>query len=129
MMSPLKQCGRLVALATSKPCGPTSRTLSTSASVLDSGDSKGFFGSFFERKVETQQSSLKTKFASAKEEIIELQTHNVKPDSIEKYLQAHKNLVDYINANKNDLHCEALGNFRVFVGDEDQVRAVLTVDR
>ena len=28
--------------------------------------------------------------------------------------------VEYINSNKDSLHCEALGNFRVFVGDEDQ---------
>lgn len=53
------------------------------------------------RQVEPQQTSHSSKFASAKEEIIELQTHNVKPDSIDKYLKAHKNLVDYINSNKD----------------------------
>ena len=120
-MNPSKQCGRLLILAFKKNPA-SSRPISTSAAVLDKSNEKGFFGSFFERKIETQQSAHSTKFASAKEEIIELQTHNVKPDSIDKYLNAHKNLVDYINANKTDLHCEALGNFRVFVGDEDQVK-------
>lgn len=37
-----------------------------------------------------------------------------------KYVSAHKELVEYINANKERLHCEAVGNFVVFVGDEDQ---------
>lgn len=37
-----------------------------------------------------------------------------------KYVNAHKELVEYINANKERLHCEAVGNFVVFVGDEDQ---------
>ena len=87
--------------------------LTTSTILTDSGKDKGgFFGSFFDRKIETQESSHSAKFASAREEIIELQTHNVKPDSLERYLDAHKNLVDYINAQKEGLHCEALGNFR-----------------
>ena len=37
-----------------------------------------------------------------------------------KYVTAHKELVEYINANKERLYCEAVGNFVVFVGDEDQ---------
>ena len=55
-----------------------------------------------------------------RDHIIELQTHNVKPDSVASYVSAHKELVEYINANKERLHCEAVGNFVVFVGDEDQ---------
>ena len=58
--------------------------------------------------------------APRRDQIIEVQTHNVKPDSVDKYVSAHKALVEYINANKETLHCEALGNFVVFVGDEDQ---------
>ena len=57
---------------------------------------------------------------SRRDQIIEVQTHNVKPDSVDKYIGAHKALVEYINANKERLHCEAVGNFVVFVGDEDQ---------
>ncbi len=83
-------------------------------------DNTGFFGSFFDRKIEVQQSAHSDKLTSAKEEIIELQTHNVRPDSREAYLRAHRELVAYFAANKATLHCEALGNFRVFVGDEDQ---------
>ena len=53
---------------------------------------KGFLGSFFERKVETQQQAHSDKFAK-KERITEIQSHNVKPDSIDKYLKAQENLI------------------------------------
>ena len=63
----------------------TTRALTTTTNTLADGKEKGgFFGNFFDRKIETQESSHSAKFASAKEEIIELQTHNVKPDSLEK---------------------------------------------
>jgi len=64
----------------------------------------GFFGSFFDRKVATQDTPHSAKFASAKEEIIELQTHNVRPDAKDKYLDAHKRLVDYFNERSELLH-------------------------
>ncbi len=35
-------------------------------------------------------------------------------------MKAHGALVDYINSDKEKLHCESFGNFMVFVGDEDQ---------
>merc|ERR1712123_465893 len=53
---------------------------------------KGFLGSFFERKVETQQQAHSDKFAK-KERITEIQSHNVKPDSIDKYLKAQDKFV------------------------------------
>ena len=53
---------------------------------------KGFLGSFFERKVEVQQQAHSDKFAK-KERITEIQSHNVKPDSIDKYLKAQENLI------------------------------------
>ena len=49
-------------------------------------ESKGFFGGFFERKVEQQQKSHSDQFAK-KERIIEIHSHSVKPDSIDKYLR------------------------------------------
>ena len=58
------------------------RQLQTSSPQQNSG----FFGSFFERKVEQQQQSHSNQFAR-KERIIEVHSHCVKPDSIDKYLK------------------------------------------
>ena len=62
---------------------PVTRQLQTSAVVQEN---KGFFGGFFERKVEQQQKSHSDQFAK-KERIIEIHSHSVKPDSIDKYLR------------------------------------------
>jgi len=80
---------------------------------------KGFLGSFFERKVETQQQAHSDKFAK-KERITEIQSHNVKPDSIDKYLKAQENLIGFVNSNQDVLHGQCLGNFSVLIGDQDQ---------
>ena len=53
---------------------------------------KGFLSSFFERKVELQQQAHSDKFAK-KERISEIASHNVKPDSIDKYLKTQENLI------------------------------------
>ena len=61
---------------------------------------------------------------AAKEEIIELQTHFVKCDKVEKYAEAHKRLCQFFEANKSQglkLGCICVGNFNVFVGRQDQV--------
>ena len=61
------------------------------------------------------------------ERIIEIQTHNVRPDSTDAYEKAHKNVAAFINANQAGnqgglgLNCVSLGNFNVIVGfDTDQ---------
>ena len=58
------------------------RQLQTASALQNSG----FFGSFFERKVEQQQQPHSNQFAK-KEKIIEVHSHSVKPDSIDKYLK------------------------------------------
>ena len=125
------------------------RAASTSEASKENS-SGGFFGSFFEKRdispqttahsaqlsmtrhgeFETERSisnitqciplTVMKTIPPCRDHIIELQTHNVKPDSVASYVSAHKELVEYINANKERLHCEAVGNFVVFVGDEDQ---------
>jgi len=80
---------------------------------------KGFLGSFFERKVEQQQQSHSDKFAK-KERISEIQSHKVKPDSVDKYLKTQETLIEFVNANKENLHGESLGNFSVLIGDQDE---------
>ena len=59
-----------------------SRQLQTTKTLQNSG----FFGTFFERKVEQQQQSHSNQFAR-KERIVEIHSHSVKPDSIDKYLK------------------------------------------
>merc|ERR1711936_1127871 len=94
---------------------PATRQLQTATSLHNSG----FFGSFFERKVEQQQQSHSNQFAR-KERIIEIHSHSVKPDSIDKYLKNQETFQGFVNANKDVLHGECLGNFSVLIGDQDQ---------
>lgn len=91
------------------------RGLASSSPRLD----KGFLSSFFERKVEVQHGSHSDTFAK-KERISEIQTHNVRPDSIDKYLKTQELLIGFINSQKDVLHGESLGNFNVLIGDQDQ---------
>ena len=71
------------------------------------------------------------------ERIIEIQTHNVRPDSIDAYITAHKNVVSFINLNQAgqgqgglDLNCVSLGNFNVIVGfDTDQYIHIWCYDK
>ena len=100
--------------------------------------SNKFLGGFFERKVEQQQSSHSDQLGK-KERIIEIQTHSVKPDAVDKYLKnqeayqgklfVHRKssllqnffiFTGFVNANKDVLHGSCLGNFSVLVGDQDQ---------
>merc|ERR1712004_855266 len=91
------------------------RGLATSSRSLE----KGFLSSFFERKVEVQQGAHSNKLAK-KERISEIATHNVRPDSVDKYLKTQANLIGFINSQKDVLHGECLGNFNGLVGDQDQ---------
>merc|ERR1711962_7244 len=92
-----------------------SRGLATSAVR----EEKGFLSSFFERKVEVQKKSHSDKFAQ-KERISEIQSHYVRPDSIDKYLKTQENLIGFLNSKQEVLHGECLGNFNVLIGDQDQ---------
>ena len=94
--------------------------LSTSSPL---NESEGFFSSIFgKQKIEHQSSSHKQSLSGHKD-LIELQTHNVKPDSVEKYLEAHKKMCQFFEANESEgvqLNCICVGNFNVFVGEQDQ---------
>jgi len=95
------------------PC----RLLQTSCAAAQ--QEKGFLSTFFERKMEVQSATHGDKFAK-KERITEIQSHYVKPDSIDKYLKMQENLSGYINSQEAELHGECLGNFSVLIGDQDQ---------
>ena len=54
---------------------------------------------------------------------MEVQTHNVKADSINKYAEAHKKLCQFFDEHRQTglhLGCLCVGNFNVFVGQQDQ---------
>ena len=70
------------------------------------------------------------------ERIVEVQTHNVRPDSTDEYVKAHENLVSFIEANQSSnkdglqLDCVSLGNFNVIVGfDTDQYIHIWCYDK
>ena len=70
------------------------------------------------------------------ERIIEIQTHNVRPDSVDEYVKAHQNVVSFINSNQVGnqgglgLNCVSLGNFNVIVGfDTDQYIHIWCYDK
>jgi len=94
---------------------PHVRQLNTTQQTCE----KGFLSSLFEKKVEVQSGAHSSKL-SDKEKICELNTHNVKPDCLDKYLKSTETLLGFINENNNVLHGECLGNFQVLVGDQDQ---------
>ncbi|EFN85510.1 Protein NipSnap [Harpegnathos saltator] len=57
---------------------------------------------------------------SDKEVIYALHTHNIRPDSIDKYLTNYEENVNLIHSKKLDLNCELVGSWTVEVGDLDQ---------
>ena len=107
------------------------RCLATSASAFgpgsgdgkSSGQSTGFFRSFFApRTIQVQDASHSQRLA-AREEIVELQMHNVKSGSVDSYLKAHERLCQFFADNVASglkLGCKSAGNFNVFVGHQDQ---------
>ena len=89
--------------------------LSTSSPL---NESEGFFSSIFGKQSIEHQSSSHKESLSGHKDLIELQTHNVKPDSVEKYLEAHKRMCQFFEANESEgvqLNCICVGNFNVFV--------------
>nr|ACO11029.1 NipSnap [Caligus rogercresseyi] len=87
-----------------------------STSAVASGES-GFFGSFFQRNVAPQVAAHSQKLSST-EKIILIQTHDVKPDCLDKYEKVHGNLVGHFD--EKALNTTSLGHFGVFVGSQDQ---------
>ena len=99
------------------------RSLSSSAVCLQ--EKEGFFSSLFApaKPIEVQSSSHSQKLSARDDSMVEFQTHNVKPDCLDKYLIAHQRLCEFIKDNENEglnLHCTCVGNFTVFVGLQDQ---------
>nr|ALS04656.1 protein nap [Pseudodiaptomus poplesia] len=107
----------VTAIRTAK--SPAFTNLLRNFSVTATSPEKGFLSSFFEKKVEVQSGTHSDKL-SDKDRIFELCTHNVKPDSLDKYIKTTENLIGFVNDNKETLHGENIGSFQVSVGDQDQ---------
>uniref|UniRef100_A0A1B0DAA5 NIPSNAP domain-containing protein n=1 Tax=Phlebotomus papatasi TaxID=29031 RepID=A0A1B0DAA5_PHLPP len=95
----------------------SSRALSTTASVWRDG-SESWLSKLLVRKIEPTKEP-HSRMLSDKEIIFALHTHNVRPDSIGKYLANYKTTVELINA-KKDISCDLIGSWTVQVGDMDQ---------
>ncbi|XP_046980273.1 protein NipSnap [Schistocerca americana] len=93
----------------------TSRLISTSGTHQDSNES--WFSKLLVRKIEPTKES-HSRLLSDKEVIYELQTHNMRPDSVDSYLKNYKENVDLIQS--RNLSCELVGSWTVTVGDLDQ---------
>ncbi|GLH03870.1 Protein NipSnap [Gryllus bimaculatus] len=110
--------GKLRPLSISKAITATpvsSRLVSTS--TVHQENEKGWFSKLLVRRIEPTKES-HSRLLSDKEVIYELQTHNMRPDSVEKYLQNYKASAQLIHS--RDLHCELVGSWTVQVGDLDQ---------
>ncbi|XP_051160999.1 protein NipSnap [Leptopilina boulardi] len=81
--------------------------------------SEGWLRKLLVRKIEPTKES-HSRMLSDKEVIYALHTHNIRPDSIDKYLSNYQENVNLIHSKKSELHCELVGSWTVEVGDLDQ---------
>ncbi|XP_012288044.1 protein NipSnap [Orussus abietinus] len=71
------------------------------------------------RKLEPTKES-HSRMLSDKGIIYALSTHNIRPDSVDKYLANYEQYVNLIHSKKPELNCELIGSWMVEVGDLDQ---------
>ncbi|XP_046964113.1 protein NipSnap [Vanessa cardui] len=95
----------------------SSRLISTTSSRLNADD--GWLSKLLVRKIEPTKES-HSRMLSDKEIVYALHTHNIRPDSVDKYLQNYKTSVEFVESRKADLGCELVGSWTVSVGDMDQ---------
>lgn len=81
--------------------------------------SEGWLSKLLVRKIEPTKES-HSRMLSDKEVIYALHTHNIRPDSIDKYLTNYEENVNLIHSKKSELNCELIGSWTVEVGDLDQ---------
>ncbi|XP_014239718.1 protein NipSnap [Cimex lectularius] len=93
------------------------RPFSTSGELKENRE--GWFSKLLVRRIEPTKEP-HSRMLSDKDVIYELQTHNMKPDSREKYLSNYEKTVQLIESRK-ELHSELVGSWTVQVGDMDQV--------
>uniref|UniRef100_A0A2M4BWM2 NIPSNAP domain-containing protein n=2 Tax=Nyssorhynchus TaxID=44543 RepID=A0A2M4BWM2_9DIPT len=113
LASTIRGCARTVLLR-QQPI----RTLSTSGTLLRDGSESSWLSKLLVRKIEPTKES-HSRMLSDKYDIYELHTHNIRPDSVGKYLENYKNTVQIVQSKQN-LSMELIGSWNVEVGDLDQ---------
>ncbi|XP_077255709.1 protein nipsnap [Temnothorax americanus] len=99
------------------PLHVAARSLTRSSICCDT--SEGWLSKLLVRKIEPTKEP-HSRMLSHKEVIYALNTHNVRPDSIDKYLANYEENVNLIHSKKSELNCELVGSWTVEVGDLDQ---------
>ncbi|RZF37306.1 hypothetical protein LSTR_LSTR005638 [Laodelphax striatellus] len=93
------------------------RCLSTSSPVNDT--SEGWLSKLLVRKIEPTKES-HSRMLSDKEVIYELQTHNVQPSAVDKYLTNYQELVNVVSVRQKETSYDLVASWDVQVGDQDQ---------
>lgn len=93
-----------------------SRLISTTAR-LNAED--GWLSKLLVRRIEPTKES-HSRMLSDKEIVYALHTHNIRPDSTDKYLKNYATSVELVHSQKAELGCELVGSWTVSVGDMDQ---------
>ncbi|GBP27000.1 Protein NipSnap [Eumeta japonica] len=106
---------RVLCLSTVIP--KNTRLISTTASRWNADD--GWLSKLLVRKIEPTKES-HSRMLSDKEIVFALHTHNIRPDSVDKYLKNYKTSVEFVHSQKSELGCELVGSWTVSVGDMDQ---------
>ncbi|XP_017877119.1 protein NipSnap [Ceratina calcarata] len=102
---------------TKPPSFVTSRSFARSSIRCEI--SEGWINKLFVRKIEPTKES-HSRMLSDKGVIYALHTHNIRPDSIDKYLANYEEIVNIINSKKSELKLELVGSWTVLAGDVDQ---------
>ncbi|XP_011303762.1 protein NipSnap isoform X1 [Fopius arisanus] len=82
-------------------------------------DSEGWLSKLGVRRMEPTKES-HSRMLSDKEVIYALHTHNIRPDSYDKYIKNYQENVDLIHSKKGELNHELVASWTVEVGDLDQ---------
>ncbi|KAL7019546.1 hypothetical protein ACKWTF_011151 [Chironomus riparius] len=96
-----------------------SRNVYTSASM---SQANSWFKKIMSQNISPMEASKEShsRMLSDKEIVYALHTHNVRPDSTQKYLENYTKTVQLIES-KKDLGCDLVGSWSVQVGDLDQM--------
>ncbi|CAD6224050.1 GSCOCG00005456001-RA-CDS [Cotesia congregata] len=107
------------AIARNLPMFTTTRFISRTLPLNQDHKSEGWLSKLGVKKIEPTKES-HSRMLSDKEVIYALHTHNIRPDSIDKYLANYQENVNLIHSKKSELNCELVGSWTVEVGDLDQ---------
>ncbi|XP_046418430.1 protein NipSnap [Neodiprion pinetum] len=99
------------------PALTSTRFVARSSERQDTNE--GWLSKLTVRKIEPTKES-HSRMLSDKEIIYGLSTHNIRPNSMDKYLVNYQEYVNLIHSKKSDLQCDLIGSWVVEVGDMDQ---------